>query len=253
MDLTNYPYFQFRGKQSNEFAMRIRNEMTFTIPEAALQFTEVDGRSSDVIYDKGKYKDIEKVFPVRLYKQADTTIAAQLRDIAAWLYLSKDYAPLIFSEYSEYYYKALGYSKVDAADKTRSWLDVDFVFKCQPFVFRLDGDDERDIKSGGGIRNLEAFSSLPIITFNKTSSTQDSNIYINGQQFRIAKEAGTGKITLDCEEGIAYKDGGLNITKYCFLNTDGYNPITLPPGESIINYTYITDFKIKPKWRTLAV
>ncbi|MBD9817583.1 distal tail protein Dit, partial [Enterococcus faecalis] len=199
MDLTNYPYFQFRGKKSNEFSMRIRNEMMFTIPEAALEFTEIDGRNSDVIYDKGKYNDIEKVFPVRLYKQPDTTIAAQLRDIAAWLYLSKDYAPLIFSEYSEYYYKALGYSKVDAADKTRSWLDVDFVFKCQPFVFRLDGDDERDIKSGGGIRNPEAFSSLPIITFNKTSSTQDSNIYINGQQFRIAKEAGTGKITLDCE------------------------------------------------------
>ncbi|MGJ0719141.1 phage tail protein, partial [Enterococcus faecalis] len=75
MDLTNYPYFQFRGKKSNEFAMRIRNEMTFTIPEAALQFTEIDGRNSDVIYDKGKYNDIEKVFPVRLYKQPDTTIA----------------------------------------------------------------------------------------------------------------------------------------------------------------------------------
>ena len=54
MDLTNYPYFQFRGKKSNEFSMRIRNEMMFTIPEAALQFTEIDGRNSDVIYDKGK-------------------------------------------------------------------------------------------------------------------------------------------------------------------------------------------------------
>ncbi|XKR51206.1 hypothetical protein ACHLPL_00755 [Enterococcus faecalis] len=59
--------------------MRIRNEMTFTIPEAALQFTEIDGRNSDVIYDKGKYNDIEKVFPVRLYKQPDTTILCAVK------------------------------------------------------------------------------------------------------------------------------------------------------------------------------
>lgn len=253
MDLTNYPHFQFRGKKSNEFAMRIRNEMTFTIPEAALQFTEVDGRNSDVIYDKGKYKDIEKVFPVRLFKQPDTTIAAQLREIAVWLRLSKEYSTLIFSEYSEYYYKALGYSKVDAADKTRSWLDINFVFKCQPFVFRLDGDDEREIKYGDILTNPEAFPSLPIITFNKTSGTEDSSFIVNDQRFRIAKEAGEGKITLDCENGIAYKEGGVNVTKYCFVNTDGYTPLRLRPGENKILIFGMDQVRIKPKWRTLAI
>jgi len=233
--------------------MRIRNELEFVIPETALEFIEVDGLNSDVIYDKGKRKDIEKVFPVRIYKEKDTTIAMQLRNIVAWLYLDKSYSPLIFSEQEEYYYQALGYNQITARDERREWLDVDFSFKCQPFVFRLDGNHERDISNNGIITNPEAFPSLPIISFNKTSSTQDSNIYINGFQFRIAKEAGTGKIILDCEHGIAYKENGINVTKYCFLNDDGYNPITLQPGQNKISYSYVDSFKITPKWRTLAI
>lgn len=179
-------------------------------------------------------------------------MAMQLREIAAWLYLDKVYSPLIFSEDNEYYYQALGYSGISAKDKKRDWLDIDFIFKCQPFVFRQDGDEEREIKNNGVIINPEAFESLPVITFNKTTSTEDSHIYINGQQFQIAKEAGEGMITLDCENGIAYKNG-VNVTKYCLLNSDGYQQLVLNPGRNQISYTYIDQLKIKPKWRTLAV
>lgn len=230
----------------------MRNELEFVIPETSLEFVEVDGRSSDIIFDKGKYNNIEKVFPVRVYKEKDRTIAMQLREIAAWLYLDKVYSPLIFSEDNEYYYQALGYSGISAKDKKRDWLDIDFIFKCQPFVFRQDGNEEREIKNNGVIINPEAFESLPVITFNKTTSTEDSHIYINGQQFQIAKEAGEGIITIDCENGIAYKDG-VNVTKYCLLNSDGYQPLVLNPGRNQISYTYIDQLKIKPKWRTLAV
>ncbi|OTO71624.1 hypothetical protein A5865_002287 [Enterococcus sp. 12E11_DIV0728] len=233
--------------------MRIRNEMDFVIPEASLDFLEVDGRSSDIIQDKGRLKDIEKSFPVRIYKERDKTIATQLRNIAGWLYLSHEYSPLIFSEYNEYFYKALGYSGTSGKDLTREWLDIDFVFKCQPYVFRLDGEDEREILNGQSITNPEIFTSLPIVSFNKTTAAADSNIYINGQQFRIAKEAGVGIITMDCENGIAYKDGGVNVSKQCFLNTDGYNPIILKPGKNEISFNNINQFKIKPRWRNLAV
>ena len=253
MDLTNYPYFQFRGRKSNEFQMRIRNEMEFVIPEASLNFTDVDGRNSEVIFDRGKYKDIEKVFPVRIYRETDKSIATQLRDIAGWLYLAHDYSPLLFSEYDEYYYKALGYSGTSAPDKVREWLDIDFSLKCQPFVYRLDGEDEREIMSGKSIGNPEPISSLPLISFNKMTATEDSHIYINGKQFRIAKEAGTGIITIDSETGIAYKNGGVNVSKYCLMNQSGYNPIVLLPGENEISFNNINQFKIKPRWRNIAV
>lgn len=227
--------------------------MEFVIPESSLDFTEVDGRNSDIIHDKGKFKDIEKNFPVTIYKERDKTIATQLRNIAGWLYIAKDYSPLIFSEYNEYFYKALGLGGISGVDEKREWTHINFTFKCQPFVFRLDGEDEREILNGQSITNPEQFTSLPIVSFNKTTATADSNIYINGQQFRIAKEAGTGVITMDCENGIAYKTGGVNVSKYCFLNTDGYHPIILQPGKNEISYNNINQFKIKPRWRNLAI
>lgn len=252
MNLLKYPYFQFRGKKSIELGMIIRDGISFNLPESSLEFINVDGRNSDIIYDRGKYKDIEKIIPMSIYSNQEKTMAMQLREIAAWLYLDKVYSPLIISEYDEYYYQALGYSEISAKDKKRNWLDIDFIFKCQPFVFRHDGNEEREIKNNGVIINPEAFESLPVITFNKTTSTEDSHIYINGQQFQIAKEAGEGMITLDCENGIAYKNG-VNVTKYCLLNSDGYQPLVLNPGRNQISYTYIGQLKIKPKWRTLAV
>ncbi|MGM0240237.1 phage tail protein [Enterococcus sp. AZ103] len=238
--------------------MIILNDMQFTIPEASLDFqSDVMGRSSDIIHDNGKFLDFEKKFPVRMFKEADRTIAAQLRDVVKWLYVGHDYSPLAFSEYAEYFYKAVCYATVTAEDKKREWLDIEFTFKCQPFIFRLDGESERDIPSGQRINNPELFPSQPLITFYKTTAASDSNIYIsNGstnKQFRIAKEAGIGTITLDCENGIAYKEGGVNVSKYCFLNTDGYNPITLEPGFSTFTFSNITNFKIKPRWRTIAV
>lgn len=233
--------------------MRVLNEMEFTIPEASLDFVDVMGRSADVIQDNGKYKDFDKVFPVRIYKEKDSTIAKQLRYIAVWLRETHEYMPLIFSEYGDYFYKALGYKEIRAKDERRNWLDIELVFKCQPFIFRLDGENERSVANGERLKNPESFDSLPLITFNKTSSAADSNIYINGKQFRIAKEAGIGKITIDSENGIAYKDGGVNISKYCFMNTSGYEPIVLVPGFNQFSFTNVTDFEIRPRWRTLAI
>lgn len=253
MNLTNYPYFQFRGRKSNELNMRIKNGIEFVIPESVLDFQSVDGRSSDIIFDKNKFKDIEKSFAVRLFKQKDSNIATQLRNIAGWLYVSKEYSPLVFSEYGDYYYKAVCYVSTTAADNKREWLDIEFTFKCQAFMFRLDGEDERDIQSGSALTNPEPFESLPLITFNKTTSTADSTLYINGEQYTIAKEAGTGIITIDSETGIAYKEGGVNVSKYCLINGAGYHPITLQPGRNEISYNNMNQVKIKPRWRNLAI
>lgn len=231
----------------------VLNDMEFVLPEADLDFVNVLGRSSDIIQDNGKYKDFDKTFPVRLFKETDSSIAKQLREIAVWLRVSHEYTALTFSEYAEYYYKAFGYTSMTAKDERRDWLDMELTFKCQPFIFRLDGETERAVASGERLKNPEAFPSLPLITFYKTSSTVDSNIYINGKQFRIGKEVPAGTITMDCENGIAYTAGGVNVSKYCFLNTSGYNPITLEPGFNQFSFSNVRDFKIKPRWRTLAV
>lgn len=238
--------------------MRILNNMQFTIPEASLRFeSDVLGRSSDIIFDNNKFNDFNKTISVRMFKEDNNSIAQQFRDVAKWIRTDNNYSKLVFSEYDEYYYKAICYAEIKANDEKREWLDIDFTFKCQPFIYRQDGESERSISNGGSITNHEEFESLPVIKFEKTTQYSDSVIYITNnnekKQFRISKEAGNGFITIDCENGIAYKDGQVNISKYCLMDTTGYKPITLLPGKSTFNFVGIGNFKIIPNWRTIAV
>jgi phage-related protein len=253
MTFNDFSYFQFRGRKSTELGLRIKKGVDFTLPEAVLDFVDIDGRSSDIIFDRNKFKDIEKTFATRLYKKSGTNIATQLRNIAGWLYASKSYEPLFYSQYDEYFYKAICYAPTTSTETESEWLDISFSFKCQPFMFRLDGEDEREIISGTALTNPEPFESLPLVSFNKTSSTVDSTLYINGEQYTFAKEAGTGVITIDSETGIAYKEGGVNVSKYCLINSAGYHPITLRPGRNEISYNNMNQVKIKPRWRNLAI
>lgn len=71
MNLLKYPYFQFRGKKSIELGMIIRDGISFNLPESSLEFINVDGRNSDIIYDRGKYKDIEKIIPMSIYSNQE--------------------------------------------------------------------------------------------------------------------------------------------------------------------------------------
>lgn len=254
MNLEGYPYFQFRGRKSTEFNMRLLDEVEFNLPESAIDFKEIAGKDGSLIIDKGNYKDIEKSFPVRIYCDENKTIPDKLREIMAWLYPERSYSPLIFSTYGNYYYKALGYSGTSAPDKKREWVDINFTFKCHPFMSRLDGQEEIEIKTGQSLYNPEAFSANPIIKFVKKSGTTDSNFYIAGKQFRVAKEAGSGEITIDSELGIAYKEGNQNISSLVLLNSGRYTPPQLFPGENSFTFSDdIENFRVTPRWRTLAL
>lgn len=254
MNLTNYPYFQFRDRKSTDFNMRVLNDMSFTIPEMDLDFTEVEGQNKEFIKDKNRYKSFTKIFPVRLFKEEDRTIANQLREIAVWLRSSKDYSPLIFSEYDEYYYMALGYQEITIKDKYRERVDLEISFKCQPFIFRTDGREEQLVNQNSVLHNPEMFFSQPKLIFERPYPNSRTTISINGLNFDIDAGAGSGPITMDCENGIAFDDKGKNVSSYCFLNSQGiYTPMTLSPGDNSFYLANVRNLRVVPRWRTLAV
>lgn len=256
-DLSNMPYFQYDGRKSNEMGMRILKDMELVVPEASFDTVSVDGLSRDVILDKNSYKDIDKTFPVRLFKRPENHIAQTMREVAAWLYSKKEYLPVTFSAYDEYFYKGFPYGGTKAADNNVNglWVDFEITFKMQPFIFRVDGTEEKSFPAGiSTITNPEEFPSLPIVEFNLTFASTDGYLYINGRQWRFTKDLGTKTIVVDSEKGIAYdKATGENISSKIFITNEGYTPITLEPGRNTIRIENISNFKITPNWRTLAV
>ena len=256
-DLSDMPYFQYLGRKSNEMGMRIRKDMELVVPESVFETIDTDGRNSDIIVDRQKYKDIDKVFPVRLYKNPEKHIAQSLREVAAWLYGSKEYTPIVFSEYSEYFYKGFAYSGTTATDNNVNglWVDFDVTFKTQPFVFRVDGEEEKVIYNNTVITNPEEFESYPLIKFTITSTANDAHFYINGRQFTFkAGKLKTGTYVVDNELGIAYSETtGENVTSSIMMTNAGYQPLILEVGRNLISFDNMTNVIIKPRWRTLAV
>lgn len=257
-DLSNFPYFQYKGRKSNEMGMRILKNMELVVPEPLFNVTDVDGLNRDVVMNRQKYADIDKNFPVRLFKDNEKHIAQSMREVVAWLYSEQEYSPVLFSAYDEYFYKGFPYGGAQALDENINGLWVDFTikFKMQPFIFRINGLDERPIRSGQVITNPEEFSSLPIVEFTIPSgSLVDAHFYINGRQFTFdVSSAGTGTFIIDSEDGIAYnKDTMENVSSDVLITNESYSPFTLDPGRNEINYDGMTNVKITPNWRTLAV
>jgi phage-related protein len=177
----------------------------------------------------------------------------QLRQIIRWLRTPKGYTKLILSTNPNYYYEAICHGGFQTTNETASWVDVSLPFRCKPVMYRLDGDETRSITDGQVLTNPESESSLPIITF-RFSGTADGTLTINGRQYRFARTIGAGLITLDSEKGIAYREGLVNISNQVFVQTDGYQPPTLEPGENTIRLTaQLTNVQIMPRWRTIAL
>lgn len=257
-DLSSFPYFQYKGRKSNEMGMRILKSLELIVPEAQFSVEDVDGLNRDVIISRNKYSDIDKVFPVRLFKNSENHIAQSMREVAAWLYNSTEYVPVTFSEYDEYFYKGFAYGGAQAIDENVNglWVDFQIKFKMQPFIFRVNGTEERSISSGQVLTNPEEFSSLPLIQFDIPEGlTKESHFFINGRQFTFdSKELGKGTFIIDNESGIAYnKDTLKNVSSDILITNDKYEPISLEPKRNVINYDGITNVKITPNWRTLAV
>ena len=211
-DLSNFPYFQYKGRRSNEMGMRILKNMELVVLEPLFNVTDVDGLNRDVIMNRQKYADIDKNFPVRLFKDSEKHIAQSMREVVAWLYSEQEYSPVLFSAYDEYFYKGFPYGGAQALDENVNGLWVDFTikFKMQPFIFRINGLDERPVRSG--------------------------------------------QVITDSEDGIAYnKDTMENVSSDVLITNESYSPFTLDPGRNEINYDGMTNVKITPNWRTLAV
>lgn len=249
----NEPYFIYNGKHSIDLGLRILNDMYLDVAETDLNFVSVLGKSFDVVRDNQRYPDITKVIPVELKQETDRKIPEQLMQIGVWLKYQKQYSKLVISEYEGYYYKAICHSGLRSRYQLTNKIDFDITFKCQPFFFRNEGSHEREIGNGGRLNNPESFESFPIIKFYKTTALQDTTIYINGEQFRVSKDVGGGWVTMDFENGLAYKEGGVNISKQCFINNGSYNPITLQPGQNQFSFDNARNFTVVPNWRTLAI
>ncbi|TPR55405.1 distal tail protein Dit [Enterococcus sp. OL5] len=251
--MTQEPQFIWNGVSSLRYHIRLLEGLDYTVPEEVLQFEEIAGRQGAIPYSEERMRDIHKQIPIEIEKQADQTLPQQLRQIIRWLRTPRGYTKLILSTNPNYYYEAICHGGFQTTNETASWVDTSLPFRCKPVMYRLDGDLSRAVTDGQVLTNPESEPALPIITF-RFSGTADGTLTVNGRQYRFARTIGAGLITLDSEKGIAYREGQVNISNQVFVQTDGYRPPVLEPGDNTIRFTtQLTNVQITPRWRAIAL
>lgn len=232
-----WSYFIFDGKISLDYGVKISDSgSTWDGAERDVKTQSVPGRSGDLIYDNGRYKNcaikyacyMVDGFPDNFEAFRDWLLAHQ----TAYYRLEDTYRP-------EEYRMARVRGDLDA--KLYGFPDsVEFnvSFDCKPQRYLKSGERTYTFTAAGEIRNPTNQTALPLIITAGSGSLQ-----VGGRTVSIASNS-YDSISIDCERMECYS--GSNNCNNLITASDGF-PV-LPPGDTGITWSGFSSVSITPRW-----
>ena len=228
--------FIFDNHSSDEFGIYISEKDIHSAPARDQSFISVPGRNGDVVYDNGRYENVNVS-----YTCSCKDLFAAIKDIKSWLckpgyfQLSDDYNPSYFR------YAAFSSNlKVDELINNVGKFTVNF--NCKPFLYSNAGTLPQTKTSSFTIVNPEKFASLPLLKIYGSSS---GTLHINSRSYAftsIPTNLDVDSELMCCYKGNTLYNDRINFTEFPYLE----------PGNNSISWTGgITKVTITPRWRTL--
>lgn len=246
-----HSYFEYNGRRSNEFGLRITNDMTRYLPERNINTVDVDGMDGgDLSMDMGNYKSYTQPFPVVIYKiKSYLTMQDQIRDIMGWLTSGGvGYKQLFASMYPDAYWQGLFYERTDIADTLR-WLNRATInFKVKPLRHVLTEDSEvfQNVTNSKQIENPYYQPSSPIL---RITGTGDIDFYLSQPSDASTNQLFQAKLT---GQTIIIDTQNLQVTDQNGANVPGIYTIPrlfLYPGITQFKWSgTITKLEVMPRW-----
>ena len=238
--------FEYKGVNSLDMYMRIRNEIIFTSPEADVDFVEVLGRDGELAIDNERLKGVPFSIPVTLKLPEDITIEQVASEIAAWLKNDVGWYPLRFSGSPDYEYLAIYTEQFKVAETLKNYGKTVLTFKLKPYKRRI-GNDSLNLTNGATLYNAEKRTSKPLITIDGQG---DITLKKNGVDWLVLT-AVDGSVTVDSETMSVFK-GTLPQFNKMNGNLSPMFPV-LPPGENTITWVgNATKVTINPRWEAVV-
>lgn len=231
--------FTFAGTPSSDFGLYISGTGTFNAPERDVTVLEIPGRSGNLIYDNGRYRNIDIIYPAFITREF-TSMAEALRGFL--LSHSGDYYRLTDTYHADEYRMARysGGVSFDIKGIIRSG-ETAIQFDCKPQRFLTSGETAVSYtSSGGSITNPTSFEARPLMRVYGTGT-----VSIGNSSFTIA--AALGSYTdIDCDLMEAYFGTASNNNNVVF---QGNKFPVLHPGTNGITWSgSITRIDITPRW-----
>lgn len=244
-------YINYNGQDSRDFGLLISAKDSYNQPERDVEYISVPGRNGDLIFDNGRYKNIDISYSFTLVAPTLNTKLSNpnysmmhaVNPINAWLISNGQYFKLYDSYEPDYYRLAECKGGISHSTQNNNYSKFTVNFNCKPYRYRTDGDNVITVMPGNTIYNPEAFDSTPYFKIYASSSGTVS-FSLNGVSVSIQNV--TDYIEMDCDIQNVYKGSANKNSDF----TGGF-----PVLKSGINgfgfLTNITKIDIIPRWRTL--
>jgi len=243
----NVAYFEYNGRKSTDFGIRIVNDQEIISPEKNIEFTDIRGADDDFAIDLDSYKSYVKPFNcVIQVVNGYRNTAEQAQAIIEWLNSAPGYTPLFFNGYPNAYWLAMYYEELSIAD-TFSWRGKAVIqFKVKAKRRLYSGETPITLDNGNSIVNPSFLAAKPLLHLVGTGDIKVSFGHDNGNQ-TLAFKGLKNEIYVDCETQQAYRNG-------TNANSELVNipNMQLKKGKTLITWTgAVTKLEITTRWVTL--
>ena len=230
--------FWLDGIDANQVGIGLQKEIEFSAAEPDVQKITVPGRSGELVYVNGGYKNIKGTAKCYALDAANVSriVAAQ----NAWLLKSAAYRRLETLSEPEVFRMARLVRGANLEPRLNRMNPFTLEFDCQPQRYLKSGERPVTLTGSSSLHNPTPFTALPLITIFGSGS---GVLSINGVSTTIDDCNG---VTLDSERHRAYKSGE---NKTGAVHGDW--PV-LGEGENVISLGGgIDSVTIIPRWWTL--
>ena len=252
-------YFEYNGKRSSDFGIRIYNKMEFVSPANDIEFVKVQGKDGDYAIDNHRLESINKFLYFDLIIDDSvksggdgSLIFSKSLEIMEWLN-TKKYMPLKFSMYPSYEYMAMFYEPNTIADTMRTLGNGVLRYRIKPIMY-LSDRETAVVNNGSTVVNEGSIPSMPRIEIvtNTSYSNTDVTISKNGQSWIRLRNVMNGRLVIDSEAGQVTFNNVLNNGK--MLRTGETFP-ALDVGENVITFdtTQIKEMNIDRREGAVAI
>ena len=233
-------YFEYRGKSSRDFCLKIKEINNLSSPMRAIDVHQVLGRNGELIIDQGNYNNfhlqIECFIDGRPLRNGKELSLAQLAtELKAWLQTSYEYSPIKI-EGDEFYYEGYLDNSLDIQELFTNFGEVLLSFNCKPFK-KKDAEKVVIISKGHNLVN-EYMDSEPYM---KILGSGDVTLDISGRIIKFKNIE--NYIEVDSELMNCFKDN-VNQNNRMY----GEFPV-LKQGDNVISWSGdIKRIEIEPRW-----
>lgn len=234
-------FFTYAGVRSDSFGIHISGSGAYDSPEPDLEYVSVPGRSGDLVYDNGRFQNIELTYPCFIlcgFRQG-------LKAVQAWLLSHRGYYRLE-DTYLPHHYRMASVSSPIKLDEI-SWAadagSFDLVFNCMPQLWLKSGEKATSFTESGIITNPTNFTAKPRLR------AYGYGQFTVGDRTITIEQNGLAYIDIDCElMNCTYLGQNANT----FVTVGDYFP-TLAPGANQITISSdtITKIEVTPRWWTV--